>query len=79
MDRPRGPLAAYFFFTWEKRIEIKNRNPDLGFGEVSRLAIEGWKRVSPKTKMKYIKMEENDRRRYETEVKNFEIEKLNQQ
>lgn len=46
--------SAYLFFAKETRVTIKEKNPELTFGEVSKAVGEAWKGLSEEEKMPFI-------------------------
>lgn len=48
--------SAYNFFVAEKRVIVKEENPTLGFGEVSKKVGEMWKALTDEEKKPYQEM-----------------------
>ena len=57
--------TAFSFFTQERRNLIAQNNPNLSFGQVSKLVGQEWQSLSDKDKQKYKKKETTDRKRYD--------------
>ena len=57
--------TAFSFFTQERRNTIAQENPNLSFGQVSKLVGQEWQSLSDKAKAKYKKQETADRKRYD--------------
>ena len=57
--------TAFSFFTQERRNTIAQNNPNLGFGQISKLVGQEWKSLTDKAKAKYKKQETADRKRYD--------------
>lgn len=56
--------TAFSFFTQDRRNAISQKNKNLSFGQVSRLVGEEWRGLDDKTRAKYKKLEDADRKRY---------------
>lgn len=56
--------TAFSFFTQARRNAISQKNKNLSFGQVSRLVGEEWRGLDDKTRAKYKKLEDADRKRY---------------
>lgn len=63
----KKPRTAYSFFTKDKRQDMAKKNPDVSFGDLSRLVSAEWKKLSESQLTKYKKKEEDDRERYNKE------------
>lgn len=61
----KRPRTAYTFFTKERRNQIQAKNQDKGFGEISKMVSEEWGKLSVKKRAPYVKLEEEDKARYE--------------
>eukprot|EP00850_Spirogloea_muscicola_P005224 SM000023S07680 [mRNA] locus=s23:884070:884862:- [translate_table: standard] len=65
---PKRPMSAYLYFSIEKRTAMKEEQPSLSFGELSKALGERWLKLSPEEKQPYKIRAEEDRRRYDEEV-----------
>lgn len=71
MYPPKKPSSAYIFFSKEERINIKNKNPEMSFGDIAKLIGKNWKHISEKDKKKYIKMADDDKIRYNKQMEEY--------
>lgn len=64
---PKRGQSAYFLFLADQRAKIQKEHngASCSVAEVSKVAGERWREVDPKTKSKYQKLAEDDRKRYE--------------
>ena len=60
--------SAYSYFTSSQRASIVKSNPKAGFGDVSKLISEKWRKMSERSKRKYQKLSVADKLRYTNEV-----------
>jgi len=60
-------MTAYMLFCQEKRQEIKDKNPEVGFGQVGKLLGEAWKELPSEGKAKYNEVAAKDKIRYQKE------------
>lgn len=60
------------FFCDENRKDIKNENPDISFGEMSKILSEKWKNTEEDKKIIYIEKSDEDKERYKLEIKKLE-------
>ncbi|XP_042872849.1 high mobility group protein DSP1-like [Penaeus japonicus] len=72
-EKPRGRMTAYAFFVQTCRTEHKKLHPDenVQFAEFSRQCSERWKTMSDKEKKKFHDLAEEDKKRYDEEMKDF--------
>jgi hypothetical protein len=70
-SQPKKVRSAYLYFTMEKRASFKEAHPDKDFGGLTKLVADDWKKLTPAQKKKYEKLQEEDRKRFETEMKNY--------
>lgn len=73
VEKPRGRMTAYAFFVQTCREEHKKLHPDenVQFAEFSRQCSERWKTMSDKEKKKFHELAEDDKKRYDEEMKDF--------
>ena len=64
----KKPLTAFNFFCKEKGAEIRKRNPRLIDHDFWATLADKWKKLDNKTKKVYIKLSENDKKRYQKEI-----------
>jgi hypothetical protein len=70
-NQPKRGKTAYIFYTQEARPKVKKENPDMTFGEISRLVSEQWKNMSKEDKAPYEEKAAHDKERYEREMKKY--------
>ena len=71
-DAPKKARSAYIFFCTDKRDYYKKKNPELKPTEITAELGAAWKKIKETKKAdKYRKLAEEDKRRYENEMKNL--------
>lgn len=70
-SQPKKVRSAYLYFTMEKRASFKEAHPDKDFGGLTKLVADDWKKLSAAQKKKYEKLQDEDRKRYETEMQSY--------
>lgn len=73
---PKKPSSAYIFFSKDERINIKAKNPNMSFGNIAKLIGERWKNIPDKDKNKFIKMADDDKKRYNREIEKYSKDNL---
>lgn len=73
---PKKSSSAYIFFSKDERIDIKAKNPNMSFGDITKLVGEKWKKLSDKNKKKFVKMAEDDKERYNKEIEKYKKDNL---
>jgi hypothetical protein len=71
---PKRPSSAYIFFSKKERKDIKNKNPEIRFGDIAKLIGTKWKQISEKDKKKFVKMAEDDKIRYNKQIEEYKKE-----
>ncbi|CAI7782391.1 unnamed protein product [Closterium sp. NIES-54] len=71
-NAPKRPLAPYMFYCKEQREVVKSNNPDVSFGELGKILGAQWKELDDKEKRPYMKMAEDDKKRYQDEIESLE-------
>ena len=74
-DPPKRPAAPYMYYVQDVRNPIKDANPDISFGDLSRLIASKWKKLSDAGKAKYLKKGQKDKARYIMQRKIWEGKK----
>ena len=70
-NAPKKPLTAYFWYMKERRESLKKEEPTLSnTGIVSKMSEE-WKKLDKEAQSKYIKLAEDDKRRYEIDMREY--------
>ncbi|KAK7074319.1 High mobility group box 1 [Halocaridina rubra] len=70
-NAPKRALSAFFWFSSDERPKIRAANPDMNVGEIAKQLGAAWGTTAPEIKAKYEVMAENDKARYEREMKAF--------
>ena len=52
-NAPKKPLSAYFLFSPEERLKVKNENPDFSITEVAKELGKRWANLDPNLKQNY--------------------------
>jgi hypothetical protein len=52
-NAPKKPLSAYFLFSQEERLKVKNENPDFSITEVAKELGKRWANLDPGLKQNY--------------------------
>ena len=74
-DPPKRGLSAYMFYVADMRNSVKEANPNLSFGDLSKLIGQNWKNSGDDVKTKFNAKAAEDKKRYEVERKKWESEK----
>jgi len=70
-NAPKKPKNAFMFFANDKRESVKAKHPKFKTTEISTKLGEMWKSLSEAEKKPYEKQAENDKGRYEKEMKAY--------
>lgn len=72
-DKPKGRMSAYAFFVQICREEHKKKCSDekVTFADFSRKCSERWKSMNDKEKKRFHEKSEEDKKRYEAQMKNY--------
>lgn len=68
---PKKARSAYLYFTMERRPQIKAENPEMEFGELTRLVAQEWSNLSDAGKRKFEKLASDDKGRYDSEMEGY--------
>jgi len=74
-DAPKRNSSAYIYYGKKRRPEAKAENPDLTFGELTKLIAKEWKDLSDKKKKPFVAKAEADKTRYMKEKEEYEESK----
>ncbi|KAF9385050.1 hypothetical protein CPB97_005157 [Podila verticillata] len=74
---PKRPRNSYIFFTLMKRDDIKKKHPEFKPTEITKMLGEEWQKLSETEKESYGTMAENDKKRYQAEMENYDSTKNN--
>lgn len=65
---PKAPLNGYLVYFNEERAGMRAKNPNIGFGELTKIIATKWKELPTDSKQKYINEADQDKERYEKEM-----------
>jgi len=65
---PKAPLNGYLVYFNEERAGMRAQNPNIGFGELTKIIAAKWKELPTEAKQKYINEADQDKERYEKEM-----------
>lgn len=68
---PKAPLNGYLVYFNEERSEMRQKNPNIGFGELTKIIAAKWKELPADEKQKYINEAELDKERYNKEMADY--------
>lgn len=68
---PKAPLNGYLVYFNEERAEMRLKNPNIGFGELTKIIAAKWKELAADEKQKYINEAELDKERYIKEMADY--------
>ncbi|KAJ0397691.1 hypothetical protein P43SY_002397 [Pythium insidiosum] len=74
-NAPKRPLSAYFFFCNEIREQVRSENPNKKVTEIAQLLAERWRALPDKKRVKYQKMHEEAKVRYEEQMDSYNAAK----
>ncbi len=62
-NAPKGPLSAFMLYSIKERSQLKEKTPNLGFGEYGKIIGASWKDLSSEEKSKWIAKADEDKQR----------------
>ena len=68
---PKAPLNGYLVYFNEERVAMRQANPNMSFGELTKIIAIKWKELQPNEKQKYITEAELDKERYVKEMEEY--------
>ena len=71
-NAPKKAISAYLYFNAENRDKVKKKNPDIKPKDIMKELGKMWKALSEKEKVKYNKMADEDKARYDNEMKTYQ-------
>ena len=71
-NKPKGRMTAYAFFVKERRVHHKEQGKEVEFTAFSQECSALWKDLKEEMKKNYKKMAEDDKARYDEEMRNYE-------
>ena len=73
-NAPKKPLSAYFLFSQEERLKVKNEHPNYSICEVAKELGERWANLAPEVKQCYQQMAEEGRQKYNQDMAKADAE-----
>lgn len=70
-NAPKQPLSAYFIFSTEERLKVKEENPGFSICEVAKELGRRWAEMDPGVKQRYQQRAEEERQKYDTDMANY--------
>ena len=74
-NAPKRPSNAYFLYCSDNRNTVKEKNPELKTGQISKKLAAQWSTVDETTKKKYQKKFEDAKKEYEQKVQEYNAKK----
>merc|ERR1711953_1041725 len=74
-NAPKKPLSAYFLFSQEERLKVKNENPEMSITEVAKELGRRWATLEPSLKASYENRYQDARKVYDSEMSHFKPQK----
>lgn len=74
-NAPKKPLSAYFLFSQEERLKVKNEYPDYSITEVAKELGRRWATLDPGLKQSYENRYQDSRKQYETALSAYKPQK----
>lgn len=70
-NAPKQPLSAYFIFSTEERLKVKEENPTYSICEVAKELGKRWAEMDPAVKQRYQQRAEEERQKYDNDMANY--------
>merc|ERR1719251_212575 len=70
-NAPKQPLSAYFIFSTEERLKVKEGNPNFSICEVAKELGRRWAEMDPQVKQRYQARAEEERQKYDNDMANY--------
>merc|ERR1719419_462645 len=70
-NAPKQPLSAYFIFSTEERLKVKEENPGFSICEVAKELGRRWAEMDPGVKQRYQARAEEERQKYDNDMANY--------
>lgn len=67
-NAPKQPLSAYFIFSSEERLKVKEEHPSYSICEIAKELGRRWADMSPEVKQRYQQMAEEGRQKYDQDM-----------
>ena len=72
-NKPKRALSAFFYFAKDARPGIREVNPEWTVGECAKELGRRWSEMTEEAKAPYDKLSEDDKARYDTEMKVYRL------
>lgn len=70
-NAPKQPLSAYFIFSTEERLKVKDENPNFSICEVAKELGRRWAEMDPSLKQRYQARAEEERQKYDVDMASY--------
>merc|ERR1712106_922108 len=70
-NAPKQPLSAYFIFSTEERLKVKEENSSYSICEVAKELGRRWAEMDPSVKQKYQQRAEEERQKYDVDMASY--------
>lgn len=70
-NKPKRAMSSFFCYSQAERPKVKAEHPDASFGDVARILSAQYKALSEKEMKKWVKKAEQDKIRYQEEMKHY--------
>merc|ERR1712079_597999 len=70
-NAPKQPLSAYFIFSTEERLRVKEGNPGFSICEVAKELGRRWAEMDPALKQRYQARAEEERQKYDVDMASY--------
>lgn len=77
-NAPKRPMSAFLSFSNSKRSQVKNKHPDIGNAEVSRILAQMWKDASDDERKDHIDKEFKLRQEYKVAIAEWRLNSENE-
>jgi hypothetical protein len=67
--QPKHPSSAFLFYFQDVRTQYMSKYSKKSLGAISKMISESWKKLTPEEKAKYVEKSEQDKKRYNLEMK----------
>ena len=67
-NAPKQPLSAYFIFSTEERLKVKEGNPSFSICDVAKELGRRWAEMDPAVKQQYQTRAEEERQKYDNDM-----------
>ena len=70
-NRPKGRTSAYAFFIKHQREQYKEQGKTLDFSSFAKDCSGMWKHIGTDSKAKFVRMADEDKKRYDRDMKSY--------